>query len=262
MLVPSSAPPPWGPSASSGPLARPRARRRRRQRWRRRRRSRRRRRRRWRRRWAGRDGGGDGGGGGEGGAPLGAAREARAARAARRAAKGGGDGGDGGDDGGDGGGDGGGGIGGGVGVGGVGVGVAPPLSRVGTCDRGKGARMSRRSRTPWTHALVGGASGSYPRGSCQMRRQRARGPNERARDAGGVLGMCGAARRGHGRGGEGAAGVKCGRRAARACEIGPACGRGRCARARAGVGRAARTSSRSRPPRPVDRREPVRQRPT
>ena len=81
--------------------------------------------------------------------------------------------------------------------------------------------MSRRSRTPWTHELVGGASGSYPRGSCQMRRQRVRGPNERARDAGGVLGMCGAARRGHGRGGEGAAGVKCGRRV----------GGGRCTRA-------------------------------
>ena len=96
--------------------------------------------------------------------------------------------------------------------------------------------MSKRSRTPWTHELVGGASGSYPRGSCQMRRQRARGPNERARDAGGVLGMCGAARRGHGRGGEGAAGVKRGRRAAHARGIGLACGLGRYAHARAGVG--------------------------
>ena len=38
-----------------------------------------------------------------------------------------------------------------------------------------------------------------------MRRQRARGPNERARNAGGVLGVCGATRRGQGRGGEGKA---------------------------------------------------------
>ena len=150
--------------------------------------------------------------------------------------KGGGDGGNGGDDGGGGGGDGGGGIDGGGGRLGVGVALARPSSCASACARGEDARMSRRSRTPWTHELVGGASGSYPRGSCQMRRQRARGPNERARDAGGVLGMCGAARRGHGRGGEGAAGVKCGRRAGHACGVGPACGQGRYARARAGVG--------------------------
>ena len=152
--------------------------------------------------------------------------------------KGGGDGGNGGDDGGGGGGDGGGGIDGGGGRLGVGVALARPSSCASACARGEDARMSRRSRTPWTHALVGGASGSYPRGSCQMRRQRARGPNERACDAGGVLGMCGAARRGHGRGGEGAAGVKCGLRAGHACGVGPACGQGRCARARAGAGRA------------------------
>ena len=49
--------------------------------------------------------------------------------------------------------------------------------------------MSGRSPTPWTHELVDGASGSYLRGSCHMRRQRARGHNERARNAGGV-GFC------------------------------------------------------------------------
>ena len=157
--------------------------------------------------------------------------------------KGGGDGGNGGDDGGGGGGDGGGGIDGGGGRLGVGVALARPSSCASACARGEDARMSRRSRTPWTHELVDGATGSYLRGSCHMRRQRARGPNERARNAGGVLGMCGATRRGRERGGEGAAGVKCGRRVGDACGVGLACGWGRCARARAGVGRDARTSA-------------------
>ena len=46
-----------------------------------------------------------------------------------------------------------------------------------------------------------------------------------------------------GRGGEGKGSVRCGRRAAHACGIGQACGRGRCARARAGAGWGARTSN-------------------
>ena len=107
--------------------------------------------------------------------------------------KGAGDGGNGGDDGGGGGGDSGGGIDGGGGRLGVGVALARPSSCASACARGEDARMSRRSRTPWTHELVDGATGSYLRGSCHMRRQRARGPNERARNAGGVLGKCGAA---------------------------------------------------------------------
>ena len=102
--------------------------------------------------------------------------------------------------------------------------------------RGEGARISGRSRTPWTHELVDGSTRSYLRGSLRMRRQRARGPNERACNAGGVLGKCGAERRGQGRGREGAARAKGGRKAAHACGVAPICARGRCARARAGVG--------------------------
>ena len=37
------------------------------------------------------------------------------------------------------------------------------------------ARRPRRAPARWAHALVGGASGSYPEGSCRTRRQRARG---------------------------------------------------------------------------------------
>ena len=123
------------------------------------------------------------------------------------------------------------------------VAAADTATAAAACARGEGARVSGRSPTPWTHELVDGSTRSYLRGSLRMRRQRARGHNERARNAGGVLGVCGATRRGQGRGGEGTGRVKCGRRAAHACALGPACGRGRCARGGAGAGRGARTSA-------------------
>ena len=50
--------------------------------------------------------------------------------------------------------------------------------------------MSGRSRTPWAHELFDGSSGSFCRGSFRARRQRARRPIDRAREAGGALGMC------------------------------------------------------------------------
>ena len=138
---------------------------------------------------------------------------------------------------------------------------ASPRSRVAPtprCARGEEARVSGRSPTPWTHELVDGSICSYLRGSCRSSRHRARGPNERARNAGGGLGVCGAARRGQGRGGEGAAKVKSGRGAAHACGFGRACGRGRCTRARAGVGGARAPSasiSATLPRRAVEERE-------
>ena len=51
--------------------------------------------------------------------------------------------------------------------------------------------MSRRSGTPWTHELISGAIGSDLQGRCRLRRYQARKPKDRARDAGGALGMCG-----------------------------------------------------------------------
>ena len=118
--------------------------------------------------------------------------------------------------------------------------------------------MSSRSRTPWTHELVDGSICSSLCGSSRSNRQGARRPNGRARNAGGALGKCGAAWRGQGRGGEGAARVKGGRRAACARGLGPSCGRDRCARARAGVGGARappNSISASSPRRAVEDRE-------
>ena len=83
--------------------------------------------------------------------------------------------------------------------------------------------MSGRSRTPWSHVLVGGS-------------------NERARNAGGAAGMGGAASVGRGGAERARRRAREGRRPAHECRPGPEGGWGRCARGRAGVGRFARTS--------------------
>ena len=102
--------------------------------------------------------------------------------------------------------------------------------------------MSRRSGNPWAYELVSGAIGSDLHGRCRLRRYRARRPKDRARDAGGALGMCGAMPRGRERGRESEARARGGQRAVHACGIGLPCGRGRCARTRAGEGREVHTS--------------------
>ena len=102
--------------------------------------------------------------------------------------------------------------------------------------------MSGRAATPWTHLPV-----SVAFCSC-LARQLPTAPltGTWAQRAGAHLGRRAghvrAMRRAQERGGEGTGRVKRGRRAAHACAIGPACGRGRCARGGSGCGRGARTS--------------------
>ena len=76
---------------------------------------------------------------------------------------------------------------------------------------------------------------------------------KRARNAGGAVGMCGAASVGMGGAERARRRAREGRRPAHACRSGQAGGWGRCARARAGAGRGARTSDSISTTSPVER---------